>query len=215
MPFLSAVSSQDDLVGLHLFCSWAFVGEAGGVLSLRTWKLAGRPVNPSEVVLDLPRRVRTAAKSPGPAASGVSSSGAGAWATVESPAALLAVYEDLTDDELLRASPPFPGSGLLHLLLIEPSLLSMALWTNPPNPLVGLGVRSRSGEMRPWLGLMGGGRAKPSVGSGSTLPDGLLVRDGLLWWLLVKTGAVGGKTLSDWREPLLETLAVDRASGAG
>ena len=56
---------------------------------------------------------------------------------------------------LLLDTPP--GRAVLHLLLMEPSLLSIALCTYAPIPLFGV-VGFLSGSIRPWLGLIAGGR---------------------------------------------------------
>lgn len=53
--------------------------------------------------------------------------------------------------ELPRVSPP--GDCTLHLLFTLSDRFIIALWTNPPIPLVGdIGRSILSGEMRPWEG---------------------------------------------------------------
>jgi hypothetical protein len=53
--------------------------------------------------------------------------------------------------ELPRVKPP--GDCTLHLLFTLSDLFIIALWTNPPIPLVGdIGRSILSGEMRPWEG---------------------------------------------------------------
>lgn len=63
-------------------------------------------------------------------------------------------------------------------MLTDPSLLSFALSANPMKFLVGLVLRSaRSGEMRPWLGLMGMGRGKVSLAVRSNRPEAVFDTD--------------------------------------
>ena len=66
----------------------------------------------------------------------------------------------LLETELPRESPE--GSCALHRFETLSDRFSMALWTNPPSPLVG--DDGRSGESRRWVG--DGGSCSSDSGSG-------------------------------------------------